>query len=350
MPRKRLAMDSPRATRYRVGMIAGISKKRPESQASIASALRTVTTEQAGIAALADALENGLAGPFSEAVDIISQIEGRLIVTGVGKSGHIGTKIAATMASTGTPAFFVHPSEANHGDLGMIAANDAIIAMSWSGESQELKGIIAYSRRFKIPLVAVTSGARSALARAADVVLCLPKAPEACPHGLAPTTSTLLQLVIGDALAVALLEARGFTPDHFRTFHPGGQLGASLMQVRDVMHEGDTLPLVQSGAGMAEAIREISAKGFGCVAIVSADGMLEGIITDGDLRRQIGGVLEKKVDEVMSRSPKTVAPDTLMATALQMVNASAITSLMVLEKGRVVGLVHLHDMLRVGVA
>ncbi|RUV11039.1 SIS domain-containing protein, partial [Mesorhizobium sp. M5C.F.Ca.IN.020.32.2.1] len=195
-------------------------KKRLDGQASIASALRTVATEQAGVAALAAALENGLTEPFAHAVDMVSQIEGRVIVTGVGKSGHIGSKIAATLASTGTPAFFVHPAEANHGDLGMIAKDDAIIAMSWSGESRELKGIIAYSRRFSIPLIAVTAGERSALARAADVVLLLPRAPEACPHGLAPTTSTLLQLVIGDALAIALLEARGFTPDHFRTFHP----------------------------------------------------------------------------------------------------------------------------------
>ncbi|TJV45994.1 MAG: SIS domain-containing protein, partial [Mesorhizobium sp.] len=184
-------------------------KKRLDGQASIASALRTVATEQAGVAALAAALENGLTEPFARAVDIVSHIAGRVIVTGVGKSGHIGSKIAATLASTGTPAFFVHSAEANHGDLGMIARDDAIIAISWSGESRELKGIIAYSRRFSIPLIAVTAGERSALARAADVVLLLPRASEACPHGLAPTTSTLLQLVIGDALAIALLEARG---------------------------------------------------------------------------------------------------------------------------------------------
>ncbi len=211
-------------------MHAGSLLKTPlDRQASLASALRTVATEQAGVAALANALENGLAEPFARAVDLVSGIDGRVIVTGVGKSGHIGSKIAATLASTGTPAFFVHPAEANHGDLGMIAKDDAIIAMSWSGESKELQGIIAYSRRFSIPLIAITSGESSALARAADVVLLLPPAPEACPHGLAPTTSALLQLVIGDALAIALLEGRGFTPDHFRTFHPGGQLGANLM-------------------------------------------------------------------------------------------------------------------------
>lgn len=332
-------------------MTAGLLKKRPDGAESIASALRTVATEQAGVAALADALAGGLAEPFASAVDALSSITGRVIVTGVGKSGHIGSKLAATLASTGTPAFFVHPAEANHGDLGMIARDDAIIAMSWSGESLELKGIIAYSRRFSIPLVAITSGPKSALAREADVVLCLPKAREACPHGLAPTTSTLLQLVIGDALAVALLEARGFTPDHFRTFHPGGQLGASLMQVRDLMHVGAELPLVRSGTSVKDAILEMSGKGFGCVAILRDDDTLAGIITDGDIRRHIANdLLTRQVDEVMTREPKTVSPETLVATALQMVNASSITSLMVVDQGRAVGLVHLHDMLRVGAA
>ncbi|RWP69268.1 MAG: KpsF/GutQ family sugar-phosphate isomerase [Mesorhizobium sp.] len=326
-------------------------KKRLDGQASIASALRTVATEQAGVAALAAALENGLVEPFARAVDMVSQIEGRVIVTGVGKSGHIGSKLAATLASTGTPAFFVHPAEANHGDLGMIARDDAIIAMSWSGESLELKGIIAYSRRFSIPLIAVTAGERSALAREADVVLLLPRASEACPHGLAPTTSTLLQLVIGDALAIALLEARGFTPDHFRTFHPGGQLGANLTQIRDIMHVGDRLPLVPSGTGMREAILELSRKGFGCVAITAEDGALIGIITDGDIRRHIGSnLLAMSVDQVMTKEPKTAGPDTLVATALQTINTSAITSLMVVEGRRPIGLVHLHDLLRIGAA
>ena len=219
-------------------------------------------------------------------------ITGRVIVTGVGKSGHIGSKIAATLASTGTPAFFVHPVRSQSRRSRHDRHDDAIIAMSWSGESQELKGIVAYSRRFSIPLIAITSGETSALAREADVVLLLPRAPEACPHGLAPTTSTLLQLVIGDALAVALLEARGFTPDHFRTFHPGGQLGANLTQVRDIMHVGDSVPMVAAGTGIREAILEMSAKGFGCVAVVSPDGQLAGIITDGDLRRRSAGPAE----------------------------------------------------------
>lgn len=326
-------------------------KQPADRQAAIASALRTISTEQAGLAALAAAIDNGLAEPFAEAVAMLSAIRGRVIVTGVGKSGHIGSKIAATLASTGTPAFFVHPAEANHGDLGMIARDDAIIVLSWSGETVELKGIIAYSRRFSIPLIAITAGESSALARQADAVLCLPRTPEACPHGLAPTTSTLLQLVVGDALAVALLEARGFTPDHFRTFHPGGQLGASLTHVGEVMHQGEKMPLAASGTLMREAILEISRKGFGCVAITDADGCLAGIITDGDLRRHIDSdLLAMKVDDVMTHSPRTVTPDTLAATALQIINSSAITTLMIVEDRRPVGIVHLHDLLRIGAA
>ena len=322
-----------------------------DRSAAAASALRTVRTEASGLSALAAALENGLAEPFAAAVDILGRSAGRVIVTGVGKSGHIGSKIAATLASTGTPAFFVHPAEANHGDLGMIAPDDAIVAISWSGETAELKGIVAYARRFAIPLIAVTAGLDSALAREADVVIGLPRAAEACPHGLAPTTSTLMQLVVGDALAVALLEARGFTPDQFRTFHPGGKLGASLTKVGEIMHGGERLPLVASGTSMRDAVLEISRKGFGCVAVVSGAGALEGIVTDGDLRRHMGpDLLSMTVDEVMTRGPKTVTADTLAAAALQLVNASAITVVMVVEADRPVGIVHLHDLLRIGAA
>lgn len=321
------------------------------AQNAIDSAQRTVATEQGGLAALAEALSDGLAKQFADAISVLSAISGRVIVTGVGKSGHIAAKIAATLASTGSPAFFVHPVEAVHGDLGMIARDDAIIAISWSGESAELKGIVAYSRRFAIPLIAITAGSDSALARAADVVLTLPRAAEACPHGLAPTTSTLMQMVLGDAIAIALLEARGFTADHFRTFHPGGQLGANLTLVRDIMHAGESLPLVRSGTGMREAIIEISTKGFGCVAIADEDGILAGIITDGDLRRHIDtDLLALTVDDVMTRRPKTITPETLAATALQMLNAAAITTLMVVDDGRPVGVVHLHDLLRIGAA
>jgi arabinose-5-phosphate isomerase len=255
------------------------------------------------------------------------------------------------LASTGTPAYFVHPAEANHGDLGMIAKDDAIICLSWSGETAELKGILAYSRRYRIPLIAITSGENSTLGREADVVLRLPKAPEACPHGLAPTTSTLMQLAIGDALAVALLEARGFTPGDYHQFHPGGRLGAILTHIGEIMHKGGRIPLVMSGTGMNDAIIEITSKGFGCVGVVKEDGRLAGIITDGDLRRHIGNdLMSKRVDDVMTLSPKTVAADMLVAKALDLVNSSAITALMIVEDGRPVGIVHLHDLLRVGAA
>ena len=316
-----------------------------------ASALRTVRTEMSGLTALAAALEGDLAEPFAAAVDTIGGITGRVIITGVGKSGHIGSKIAATLASTGTPAFFVHAAEANHGDLGMIATDDVIVALSWSGETAELRGIVAYARRFAIPLIAITSGVDSALARESTIVIALPKVAEACPHGLAPTTSTLMQLVVGDALAIALLEARGFTRDHFRTYHPGGKLGASLVKVAEIMHGGDQIPLVRSGTGMREAILEISRKGFGCVGIVSDDGALQGIITDGDLRRHMDGdLLSRTVDEVMTRDPKCAQPDDLAGAVLQLVNASSITTVMVVEDGRPVGLVHMHDLLRIGAA
>ena len=326
-------------------------KKQPDRQAAIDSALRTVATEQAGVATLAAALENGLAEPFVRAVDIVSRINGRVIVTGVGKSGHIGSKIAATLASTGTPAFFVHPAEANHGDLGMIAKDDAIIAMSWSGESKELMGIVAYSRRFSIPLIAITAGETSALARAADVVLLLPLAPEACPHGLAPTTSTLLQLVVGDALAIALLEARGFTPDHFRTFHPGGQLGANLTVVSEIMRIGDQVPLALLGTKMPEAVMTLSQKKVGCVCIVDAKGKLVGIITDGDVARNLHrNLADVTVDEIMTRTPKTIDPQTLAGTAIAMLNEHNIGALVVTKNNMPVGVVHFHDLLRIGAA
>lgn len=326
-------------------------RKQPDRQAAIESALRTVATEQAGVAALATALDNGLAEPFATAIDLISRIEGRVIVTGVGKSGHIGSKIAATLASTGTPAFFVHPAEANHGDLGMIARDDAIIAMSWSGESKELMGIVAYSRRFSIPLIAITSGENSALARAADVVLLLPVVPEACPHGLAPTTSALLQLVMGDALAIALLEARGFTPDHFRTFHPGGQLGANLMQVSEIMRVGDQIPTALVGTKMPEAVMTLSNKKVGCVCIVDTKGELVGIITDGDVARNLHRNLANiAVEDIMTRTPKTVDPQTLAGTAIAFLNEHNIGALVVTENKMPVGVVHFHDLLRIGAA
>ena len=253
----------------------------------VASAVKTLVIEQAGLAALARAIEGPMADSLAEAVQIIRDIKGRVIVTGVGKSGHVGAKIAATLASTGTPAFFVHPSEANHGDLGMIARDDTILALSWSGETTELGGTLDYSKRFSIPLIACTAGKNSTLAQHADVTLLLPREKEACPHNLAPTTSSMMILALGDALSVALLESRDFTAGDFGVFHPGGQLGAKLMHVSDIMHGGDKLPLVRSGTMMTEAIMQISQKGFGCTGVTDKDGKLIGIITDGDLARHL---------------------------------------------------------------
>ncbi len=328
-----------------------IDRKPAERDAAIQSARRTVSIEQAGLAELHAAMANGLAGPFADAVGVVGAITGRVIVTGVGKSGHIGAKIAATLASTGTPAFFVHPAEANHGDLGMITRDDAIIAMSWSGESQELQGIVAYSRRFSIPLIAITSGDRSALAREADVVLSLPRVTEACPHGLAPTTSTLMQLVLGDALAIALLEARGFTPDNFRNFHPGGKLGASLTHLSEVMRTGDDLPIVTLGTKMPEAVMCLSDKKVGCVIIVDDDGRLMGIVTDGDVARNLHRNLKDVgVEEIMTRTPKTVGPQMSAGAAIAYLNENKIGALVVVEADRPIGVVHFHDLLRIGAA
>jgi arabinose-5-phosphate isomerase len=316
----------------------------------VASALRTLEAEAGGIAALAADIRDGLGSAFVAAVELIHRAKGRLIVTGMGKSGHIGRKIAATFASTGAPAFFVHPGEASHGDLGMITADDLIMALSWSGETVELKDLIDYSRRFRIGLIGVTANAESTLAKAADVVLALPKAREACPHNLAPTTSSLMQLALGDALAVALLESRGFTALDFRALHPGGRLGAQLKFVGDIMRKGADVPLVALGTLMADAIVEMSSKSLGCVGITDA-GRLAGIITDGDLRRHMRpDLLDARVEEIMTPRPKTVRPDQLASEALELLNASNITALMVVEGGSPVGIVHFHDLLRAGVA
>ena len=315
------------------------------------SALRTFEAEASGIAALAQAIGNGLGGPFVAAVDLIRAARGRVIVTGMGKSGHVGRKVAATLASTGTPAFFVHPGEASHGDLGMITSNDVIMALSWSGETSELKDLTDYSRRFGIGLIAVTANADSTLGKASDVALVLPQAREACPHNLAPTTSSLMQTALGDALAVALLESRGFTAVDFGMLHPGGRLGAMLRFVRDIMHTGEAVPLAQIGTRMSEAIVEMSAKGFGCVGIVDAAGELAGIVTDGDLRRHMQDrLLEQRVETIMTARPKTVRSDQLAMEALQILNAAKITALMVVDDGKPVGVVHFHDLLRAGVA
>lgn len=319
---------------------------------AVQSALRTLELERAGLDALAAALDGPLGEALSAAVAAIAAASGRVIVTGMGKSGHVARKIAATLASTGAPALYVHPAEASHGDLGMIQTQDVVLALSWSGETPELADLITYAGRFHIPLIALTSRADSALARAADMRLVLPAAEEACPNGLAPTTSTTMQLAMGDALAVALLEARGFTAQDFRVFHPGGRLGAKLILVRDLMHRADTLPLVPTSATMAQAVLEISAKGFGCVGVVDAQGALAGIVTDGDLRRHMRpDLMALPVEQVMTRAPRAVAPDALAAVALDMMNARKILALFVVDgEGAPCGLVHMHDLLRVGVA
>jgi arabinose-5-phosphate isomerase len=334
-----------------------ISKPQPgdaasnRAQSAIESALRTLDAEGGGVDALKAALRDGLGGAFVAAIDRIQAAQGRVIVTGMGKSGHVARKIASTFASTGTPALYVHPAEASHGDLGMIASNDVIVALSWSGETSELKNLTDYSQRHRIGLIAMTANATSTLAKTADVVLTLPQAREACPHNLAPTTSALMQLALGDALAIALLESRGFTAIDFGLLHPGGKLGALLKTVGEFMHSGEAVPLKPLGTRMSDALIEMTAKGFGCVGITDARGALAGIITDGDLRRHMSNKLvDAHVDDVMTRSPKTVRPDQLMSETLELLNASKVTALFVVEAGKPVGIIHVHDLLRAGAA
>jgi arabinose-5-phosphate isomerase len=322
-----------------------------DDEALIACGLRTLEAEAGGLTALGAAMRDGLGAAFVAAAALIKAARGRVIVTGMGKSGHVGNKVAATLSSTGTPAFFVHPAEASHGDLGMITPDDVIIALSWSGETAELKNLIDYSRRFRIGLIAVTADGASTLGNAADVTLVLPQAREACPHNLAPTTSSLMQLALGDALAIALLESRGFTAIDFRNLHPGGRLGAALTFVRDLMHSGPEMPLKPVGTRMSDALVEMSAKTFGCVGITGAAGDLVGIITDGDLRRHMRpDLLEARVEDVMTKGPHTVRPDQLASEALEMLNSKKRTVLFVVEGRRAVGVVHMHDLLRAGVA
>ena len=321
------------------------------AQATIESALRTLDAEGGGIDALAAALRDGLGASFAAAVDLIRAAQGRVIVTGMGKSGHVGRKIASTFASTGTSAFFVHPGEASHGDLGMIANNDVIIALSWSGETVELKNLTDYSRRFRIGLIAMTANPDSTLAKNADVVLALPQTREACPHNMAPTTSSLMQLALGDALAIALLEGRGFTAVDFGLLHPGGKLGAQLKTVAEFMHASDTVPLTPLGTRMSDAIIVMTTKGFGCVGITDPRGLLVGMITDGDLRRHMRtDLLDQRVDDVMTRSPKTVRPDQLISETLELLNSTKVTAVFAVEGGKPVGIIHIHDLLRAGAA
>lgn len=321
---------------------------RAAAEGDLAVARRVIRAEIGGLESLAASLN----ASFAAAVEICAAARGRIILTGIGKSGHVARKIAATLASTGTPAQFVHAGEASHGDLGMVGAADVVLALSNSGETSELAGIIAYSRRFGIPLVAVTAGGGSALAGAADVVVLLPQAVEAGPMGLAPTTSTTIMSALGDALAMALVERRGFSLDDFRVLHPGGKLGQRLLRVCDIMHVGDTVPLVAATTRMSEAILVMTAKSFGCVGACDSEGRLVGIVTDGDLRRQMDdALLARTVAEIMHAPPRTIGGAALAAEALGLMNRIAITALFVTdEDGRPTGFVHMHDCLRAGVA
>ncbi|GAC87256.1 arabinose-5-phosphate isomerase KpsF/GutQ [Gluconobacter thailandicus F149-1 = NBRC 100600] len=320
----------------------------------LSSALHTLAAERQGLEALEAAFHASLGSAFTKAVDRILHCSGRLIVTGIGKSGHIGRKIQATLASTGTPSLFVHPAEASHGDLGMVAPGDVILALSNSGETAELAAILSYASHKHLGVIAITSVETSALARAAEIALVLPKAREACPMGLAPTTSTLLQLALGDALAIALLEKRGFTASDFQTFHPGGRLGARLRPVRELMHYGETLPLGKTSLSLRSVILEMTRKAFGCMGVIDDSGVLCGLITDADLRRALHRDLDATTaEEVMNRSPITTTPTTLAQDVLLLMNARSkpITSLFVVgEDGRPQGIIHLHDLLRAGLA
>ena len=315
-----------------------------------ASARRVIETERDGL----DLLAGSIGEAFVATVNRIAEMKGRVICAGVGKSGHVARKIAATMASTGTPAYYVHPTEASHGDLGMIGEQDAVLALSKSGETKELGDLIAYCRRFGVPLVAMTTKADSTLGRAADYLLAVPDAPEACGETWTPTTPTTLMMALGDALAVALLETRGFTAADFRTFHPGGALGAALASVADVMHAGDAVPLAPQAAPMSEVLIEMTAKSFGCVGLLDETGRLAGIITDGDLRRHMGNdLVNRPAHDVMTRNPKTGRSEALAADALREMTAGSlkITQLFIVDDAhKPVGILHLHDLLRVGLS
>lgn len=320
----------------------------PADAARLAVGQRVLRTEAAALAHLAESLP----ADFAATVALLLQVRGRVIVSGMGKSGHVATKIAATLASTGTPAQAVHPGEASHGDLGMITPDDAVILISNSGETRELSDMIGHCTRFAIPIVAMTKGADSTLARTATRLLLLPDAPEACAIGMAPTTSTTLSMALGDALAVALMEERGFDREAYGRFHPGGTLGAQLLRVAAVMHTGDALPVVAPDTPMSEVLVEMSRKGFGVAALTNDAGRLLGIITDGDLRRHMDGLMARNADAVATRTPLVTRPDVLLTEALGVLHLQRRTVLLVVDKNhhRLVGLLHIHDALRAGVS
>ncbi len=315
--------------------------------AHIHTARRVLALEAEALSVLA----RGLDDRFVMAVGTILKAKGRVICTGIGKSGHVARKIAATMASTGTQAYFVHATEASHGDLGMIGTDDVVLALSKSGETKELADMIGYAKRYSIPLIGMTARADSTLGRAADILLQTPDAAEACAETNAPTTSTTLMIALGDALAVALLESKGFKADHFKVFHPGGKLGAMLRTAGDVMHRSGELPLVASGTPFIDAVKAMSAKGFGVLGVTNADGTMAGLVTDGDLRRHLtSGKTVSVIDEVMTQSPRTAEPASLAADVLRTMNERKITQIFVVDAGKPVGLIHMHDLLKAGLA
>lgn len=317
------------------------------SSSDLAAARRVLRLEAEALRNMSDALD----GSFTEALEILFAVTGRVVVTGMGKSGHIARKISATLASTGTPSHYVHPAEASHGDMGMITRSDAVLALSNSGETPELGDLVDYCRRFRIPLIAITGKPGSTLANNSDCALILPAVAEACPMGLAPTTSTTAMLAMGDALAVTLLERRGFTTEDFQVLHPGGKLGQGLLRVDDLMHAGDELPLTGPDAAMSDVLLTMTNKRFGCVGVVDAAGRLAGIVTDGDLRRHMSkNLLDSTAGEVMTASPKTIRLGALASEALGTMNDNTITALFVVDSGAPVGILHIHDCLRAGIA
>ena len=337
---KAIPLTTPRPHRRR--------QESPASEQVVATGRRVLNLEAEALGALSAQLD----GDFARAAELVFALKGRVVVTGMGKSGHVARKIAATLSSTGTPALYVHPGEASHGDLGMVTEQDCVLALSNSGEASELGDIVAYTRRFAIPLVSITGPTDNTLARAADIALVLPSIPEACPMGLAPTTSTTMMLALGDALAVALMERRGFGEDDFRMLHPGGKLGRVLLRVSAIMHGAEKLPLVAPDAKMSEAILVMTQSGFGCAGVVDAGGKLVGIVTDGDLRRHMGpDLMSAPVAAVMTKQPKTIAPDALAAEALRVMNMTdrPFTALLVVEDGKPTGILSVHDLLRAGV-
>jgi arabinose-5-phosphate isomerase len=316
--------------------------------ADLVAARRVLTTASEALTQLADALN----GDFSHAVGLMLVAKGRIIVSGMGKSGHVARKTAATLSSTGTPAYFVHPAEASHGDMGAITRQDVLLLLSWGGETAELSDLITYAKRHRIPIIAIGANPDSTLIKAADVKLVLPRAPEACPMGMAPTTSTTMMLSLGDALAVALMERKGFSPDQYRDFHPGGSLGRALIRVSDLMHKGDELPLVKRDTPMRDVLLSMASGRLGCVGVVNDKGALAGIVTDGDIRRHAAGIEARLAADVMTADPKIARPDQLAAEALALMTERKITQLFVLAEGDPApqGVIHIHDCLRAGLA